>query len=72
MVEAFAARRATSFALEIGTTDVEIEGDSTAIVQALRSPDTSQLADSHVIDDATALIYSQLSPDFVFTYSKKW
>uniref|UniRef100_A0A2N9HAJ1 Reverse transcriptase domain-containing protein n=1 Tax=Fagus sylvatica TaxID=28930 RepID=A0A2N9HAJ1_FAGSY len=72
MVEALATRRATSFALEIGTTDVEIEGDSTAIVQALRSPDTSHLAYGHVIDDATTLIYSQLSPYFVFAYSKKW
>ena len=51
-------RRATHFAVEVGTTDIEIEGDSTIIIQALNSSETSRLAYGLVIDDSKALIPS--------------
>ena len=69
MVVAFATRRAIFFALEVGIYDVEIEGDSTIIVQALNGTDTSHLAYGHVIDDT--LTFSPLFQRLFFSHTQR-
>uniref|UniRef100_A0A2N9IH07 RNase H type-1 domain-containing protein n=1 Tax=Fagus sylvatica TaxID=28930 RepID=A0A2N9IH07_FAGSY len=57
--------------LKVGTTDtdIEIEVDSTIIIQALNSSETSRLAYGLVIDDSKALIPSFRILNFSHTRS---
>ena len=51
-VEALAARRAVEFALEIGITNVVIEGNSKSIYRELQDPSPSLALHGHLIQDA--------------------
>ncbi len=51
MVEALAARRAMTFAIEIGTWKIEIEGDSEKIIKAINQKDPLFTPYEHIIED---------------------
>ena len=49
MVEALAARRAVTFAIEVGTWKIEFEGDSEQIIKAINQEDLSFTPYGHII-----------------------
>jgi len=54
-VEALAVRRAVEFALEIGITNVVIEGNSESICRELQDPSPSLALHSHLLQDVKLL-----------------
>uniref|UniRef100_A0A2N9GJZ4 RNase H type-1 domain-containing protein n=1 Tax=Fagus sylvatica TaxID=28930 RepID=A0A2N9GJZ4_FAGSY len=51
MVEALAARRAVTFAIEVGTWKIELEGDSEQIIKAINQEDPIFTPYGHIIED---------------------
>lgn len=51
MVKDLAARRALTFAQEISISQVEVEGDSLKVNQALNNPKPNRTQLGHIIDD---------------------
>jgi ribonuclease HI len=56
LIEALAAKRAITFAMEVGVTDVEFEGDSENVIQDLSRPEAPHNAYGLIIEDARLLL----------------
>jgi ribonuclease HI len=56
MVEALAAKRAVHFAIEVGLTDVEFQGDAETLIRDLNSPEVIHNAYGLVLDDTKTLL----------------
>ena len=69
-VEAFACRRATSFALDIGVEEVVFEGDSETIINALNSDSSCLSFFGHVVEDIRAFVLNFVL--CVFSHVKRW
>jgi ribonuclease HI len=56
LIEALAAKRAITFAMEVGVTDVEIEGDFENVIQDLSRPEAPHNAYKLILEDARLLL----------------
>ena len=56
LIEALAAKRAITFAMEVGVTDVEIEGDFENVIQDLSRPEAPHNAYELILEDARLLL----------------
>jgi ribonuclease HI len=56
LIEALAAKRAITFAMEVGVTDVEFEGDSENVIQDLSRPEAPHNAYGLIIEDARLIL----------------
>ncbi|GMY34590.1 hypothetical protein FCV25MIE_29832 [Fagus crenata] len=56
LIEALAAKRAITFAMEVGVTDVEIEGNFENVIQDLSRPEAPHNAYELILEDARLLL----------------
>jgi ribonuclease HI len=64
-MEAYAARSAVQFAVDLGFKEVDIEGDSTTIVNALLNTTPCCTLYGHLVDDTKNVAHSFLSVQFL-------
>ena len=67
VLEALAARRAARFALEVGLTGFEFEGDSEVVWKALRSADGAHSSIGEIIKDTMSIVGSLRTFSFSHT-----
>ena len=67
VLEALAARRAARFALEVGLTGFEFEGDSEVVWRALRSADGAHSSIGEIIKDTMSIVGSLRTFSFSHT-----